>query len=149
MLAKASIVYRGRARQTSSRGRHSRPRVPETPLLLGGAAERPRRASEPLSERPAERARVFVAEQKRHLRYGELAVAQERRRHLAPELREQRRERRPLLTQLALERPSAHAQRAGHTLQGGNPFAQLGPEHVPPPPPPPPPPPAPPPPPLR
>src|SRR4029453_18314538 len=75
--------------------------------LVSGAPVSPRRAAEPSMERAPERARILVPQEKCDLRDGELAVAQERLRHFTAELGEQRRERRPFLAQLALERPVA------------------------------------------
>ena len=59
-----------------------------------------------------------------------LPIAQERRRHFAPKLRQEPREADPFLAQLSLERPRTDSQAAGDALQGGRPLAQLGPQRA-------------------
>src|SRR4029077_3935758 len=68
--------------------------------------------------------------EKGHLGNTVLAIAQERRRHLAPKLGQELREADPFLAQLPLERPRADSQAAGDALQGGRSLAQLGPERA-------------------
>src|SRR4030095_6813407 len=109
-------------------GRRTRRRQRRPRRLVSGAPVSPRRAAEPSMERAPERARILVPQEKCDRRDGELAVAQERLRHFTAELGEQRRERRPFLAQLALERPVAHAQRPGQTRQGWHAFGQLDPQ---------------------
>src|SRR5262245_44480787 len=96
--------------------------------LLVRAPVGPRRASEPSMERARERARILVPQEKRDFRNGQPPVAQERRRHFTAEIRQQRRERRPLLAKPALERTVAHPQRPGQTRQGRHAFGQRGPQ---------------------
>src|SRR5438034_2700391 len=97
--------------------------------LVGSVTEGPRGPAEPSPEGSLERARVLVAEQEPHLRHGELAVTQERWRHLPAELCEHGGERRLLVAELALEGAGARAQHLRHSVQTRDRFRQLGPQH--------------------